>query len=185
MRIFALETDVRKIKKEFLSPGEQEILMTYYHGLSCFFASIRQIIITMLLVTIGIAAAFWGAPVGWTIGILFVFWFFFVFFSLLKAYIDWAYDFILVTTDKIIFVDQTSFFRHEITPLNLENVGGVSTGTQFWNIFPFGTVSLHLKEGLGGDRIVKKYVPHAQEVAAKISEAVTKYQRYDHTPETK
>jgi hypothetical protein len=157
--------------------------MTYYHGLSFFFSSIRQIIATIILVAIGIAASFWGIPIGWIIGVLCAVWFFFVFFSLLKAYIDWAYDFILVTTDKVIFVDQTSFFRQEIKPLNLENVGGVSTQTQFWNIFPFGTVSLHLKEGLGGDRIMKRYVPHAQEVAAKISEVVTRYQRYDHTPE--
>jgi hypothetical protein len=136
-------------------------------------------------VAVGVAAGLWGAPVGWTIGVLFVFWFSFVFFNLLRAYIDWAFDFILVTTDKIIFVDQTSFFRQEITPLNMENVGGVSTKTQFWGIFPFGIVSLHLKEGMGGDRVIKKYVPHAQEVAAKISEVVTKYQRYDHLPETK
>lgn len=183
MRIFALETDVEKIKHEFLSPGETEILTTYYHGLSCFFASIRQIITTILLVAIGIAAAYWGAPVGWIIGILFVFWFLFVFFSLLRAYIDWAFDFILVTTDKIIFVDQTSIFRRQIKPLNLESVAGVTTETQFWNIFPFGSVSIHLKEGLAGDRITRKYVPYAQEVAAKISEVVTKYQRYDHAPE--
>jgi hypothetical protein len=62
-------------------------------------------------------------------------------------------------------------------------VGGVSTQTQYWNIFPFGIVSVLLKEGLGGDRIVKKFVPRAQEVAAKISEVVTKYQRFDHLPE--
>lgn len=177
MRILALETDVGKIKKQFLSEGEQEVLMTYYHGLSFFFASLREMLLTILLLGIGIAAVSWGAPVVWTIAILFGIWIVFVFFSLLKAYIDWAYDFIFVTTDKVIFVDQTSFFRQEIKPLNLENVGGVSTKTQFWDIFPFGTVSLHLKEGLGGDRIVKKYVPRAQEVAAKISEVVTRYQR--------
>lgn len=183
MRFFALETDTAKLKRKFISEGEQEVLMTYYHGLSFFFASLREMIITILLVAIGIVAGVWGAPPGWTVGILFLLWFVFVFFNLLKAYIDWAYDFILVTTDKIIFVDQTSIFRQEIKPLNLENVGGVSVQTQYWNIFPFGIVSVHLKEGLGGDRIVKKYVPRAEEVAAKISEVVTKYQRFDHMPE--
>ena len=183
MRIFALETDTQKLKKQFLSEGEQEVLMTYYHSLSFFFASLREMILTILLVAIGVVATMWSAPLGWTVGIIFLLWFVFVFFNLLKAYIDWAYDFILVTTDKIIFVDQTSIFRQEIKPLNLENVGGVSVKTQYWSIFPFGIVSVHLKEGLGGDRIVKSYVPHAQEVAAKISEVVTKYQRYDHQPD--
>ena len=184
MRIFALETDTEKIKKEFLSEGEQEILMTYYHGLSFLFASLKEILTTMALVAVGVVAAFFGAPPWWTVGVLFVFWFLFVFFNLLRAYIDWAYDFILVTTDKIIFMDQTSIFRHEITPLNLESVGGVTTGTQFWNIFPFGTVTVHLKEGFGNERITKKYVPRAERVAAKISEVVTKYQRYDHSPDS-
>lgn len=182
MRIFALETDTEKLKKRFLSEGETEVLMTYYHGLSFFFASLREIGTTVLLIAIGIGLVWWGAPAGWTVGILLLLWFFFVFFNLLKAYIDWAYDFILVTTDKIIFVDQTSIIRQEIKPLNLENVGGVSVKTQYWNIFPFGIVSVHLKEGLGGDRIIKKFVPRAQEVAAKISEIVTRYQRYDHQP---
>jgi len=182
MRIFALETDVNNIKKRFLSEGEQEVLLTYYHGLSFLFAILREIVLTVLLLVIGIVAGYFGAPLMWVIGILFFLWLVFVLFNLIRAYIDWAYDFILVTTDKVIFVDQTSFFRQEITPLNLENVGGVSTQTQFWNIFPFGIVRLHLKEGLGGQHIAKKYVPRAQEVAAKISEMVTRYQRYDHQP---
>jgi len=177
MRIFALETDTEKLKKQFLAEGEQEVLMTYYHGLSFFFASLREMILTILLVGAGIVATMFNAPLGWTVGTLFLLWFVFVFFNLLKAYIDWAYDFILVTTDKVIFVDQTSFFHQEIRPLNIENVGGVTTRTQFWDLFPCGIVTLHLKEGLGGDHVTKKYVPHAQEVAARISEVVTRYQR--------
>lgn len=183
MHIFALETDTAKLKSKFIAEGEQEVLLTYYHGLSFFFASLRDVAITILLVGAGIVAVLFNAPLGWTVGILLLLWFAFVFFNLLKAYIDWAYDFILVTTDKIIFVDQTSIFRHEITPLNLESVGGVSTGTQFWNVFPFGTLTVHLKEGFGNERITKRYVPRAEEVAAKISEVVTKYQRYDHSPD--
>ncbi len=177
MRIFALETNVGKLKKKFMAEGEQEILLTYYHGLSFLFASLREIILTALLVAGGIAAVLLGAPPVWTVGILFGLWFVFVFFNLIRAYIDWAYDFILVTTDKIIFVDQTSFFRHEITPLNLESVVGVSAETQFWDIFPFGILSVHLKEGIGNERIVKRYVPHAEDVAAKISDVVTHFQR--------
>jgi hypothetical protein len=101
MRIFALETDTEKLKKRFLSEGEQEVMMTYYHGLSFFFASLREMILTIILVAIGIAATVWGVPLGWTVGLLFLLWFVFVFFNLLRAYIDWTYDFILVTTDKI------------------------------------------------------------------------------------
>jgi hypothetical protein len=111
------------------------------------------------------------------VGILSLLWFVFVFFNLIKAYIDWAYDFILITTDKVILLDQTSFFKREIKPIHIENIGGVSTETQFWDIFPFGTLCIHLKEGMGGQNITKYYVPRARKVAGILSDVVTKYQR--------
>jgi len=83
----------------------------------------------------------------------------------------------MITTDKILLVDQTSIFKREIKPIHLENVGGVSTETQFWDLFRFGALCLHLKEGLGGQSITKKYVPYAQRVAGILSDVVTAYQR--------
>ncbi|MEI8229993.1 MAG: hypothetical protein WCG83_02540 [Candidatus Peregrinibacteria bacterium] len=183
MRIFALETNREKIKQKFLTSGEKEVLTVFYHGFSFFLASIRDVVLTAILIAIGITAANYGAPVNWTIAVLFVFWFFLVFFRLLRAYIDWAFDFIFVTTDKIVFVDQTSIIRRDINPINMESIVGVGTRTQFWNIFAFGIVSLQLKEGRGQGVIMRKYVPRAQDVAAKISALVTQYQRLDHLPE--
>ena len=121
--------------------------------------------------------------VWWTFGILSVIWFFFVFSSLLKIYIDWRYDFIVVTTDKVILVDQTLFFKQQIMPIHVENIGGISTFTQFWDIFPFGGMFIHLKEGLGGKDVEVKYVPHAQVLAGKISDVVTRYQRHNYQKE--
>ncbi|KKW32576.1 MAG: hypothetical protein UY77_C0019G0025 [Candidatus Uhrbacteria bacterium GW2011_GWA2_53_10] len=179
MHIFALETDVNKIKQRFChgGEGEKEVFMTYYHGLSFFFAILREMLITTVLAALGVAGWIYQWPVWWTVWILASVWFVLVFFNIIKAYIDWAYDFILITTDKIILVDQTSFFKQEIKPIHLENVGAVSTRTQYWDIFPFGVVCIHLKEGLGGDRITKKYIPHASKVAGILSEVVTEYQR--------
>ena len=177
MRIFALETDVSKIKKRFCHEGEQEILMTHYHGLSFFFAILREIIITIGLAALGVTGWYFDWPMFWTVGILAFIWLTFVFFNVIKAYIDWAYDFILITTDKVILLDQTSFFRREIKPIHIENIGGVSTETQFWDIFPFGVLCIHLKEGLGGHSITKRYVPRARKVAGILSDVITKYQR--------
>ncbi|MBU1911796.1 hypothetical protein KKG16_05285 [Patescibacteria group bacterium] len=177
MHIFALETDVDKIKTRFCHSGEQEVLMTYYHGLSFLFAIFSEILITIGLAALGVTGWFFDWPIWWTVGILSVIWFFFVFFNIIKAYIDWAYDFILITTDKVILVDQTSFFKQEIKPIHLENIGGVSTKTQYWDIFPFGELCIHLKEGLGGQNMTKRYVPRAQRVAGILSEVVTQYQR--------
>ena len=151
--------------------------MTYYHSFSFFFAIVRDIFITIILFGIGFGAYVLEWPLFWLNIILASIWFVFVFFNVMKAYIDWCFDFILVTTDKIILIDQTSIFKQEIKPIHIENIGGVSTKTQFWNIFPFGILKIHLKEGLGGKDIQLKFVPRVQKIASMISEVVTRYQR--------
>ncbi|MDP6561951.1 MAG: hypothetical protein QF793_03430 [Candidatus Peribacteraceae bacterium] len=181
MRIFALETDIEKIKERFCHDGECIVLMTYYHGLSFFFAILREIVITIVLVIAAIVAFAWGWPMVWVLPILFVVWLAFAAFNVIKAYIDWTFDFIFITTDKVILVDQTSIFKQEIMPIHLENIGGISTFTQYMDVFPFGGLSIHLKEGKGGEDVTLKYVPHAKEVSSTISEVVTAYQRRSHS----
>lgn len=177
MHIFALETDMNKIKDRYCGPGEPQLHLAYYHGMSFFFAILREIITTIII--LGLVALVWYIqwPFWQSFGILFSLWFVFVFFNLVRAYIDWNYDFILLTTDNIIIVDQTSIFKQEIKPIHLENIGSVTTQTQFWGIFSFGKLQIHLKEGLGGDDITKRYIPHVDDLAGKISGAITMYQR--------
>lgn len=177
MRIFALETDIEKIKERFCHKGECIVLMTYYHGLSFFFAILREICISFILISVGIVGVIFKWPLVWMVPILLVLWLMFVFFNVVKAYIDWTYDFIIITTDKIILVDQTSIIKQQVTPLHIENIGAISMFTQYWNIFPFGGIAIHLKEGRGGEDITLKYVPRAQEVASIMSDVVTQYQR--------
>ncbi len=178
MRILALETDAEKIKQQCLSEGETVVLMTYYHALSFFFASLREILFTIVIFAVGIALSFTGAPLLWVLGGLSAVWFFFIFFNILKAYIDWRYDFILVTTDKLVLVDQTSIIHQKVNPIHLENIGSIASETQYMNLFGFGKIVINLKEGEGGQAIVLDFVPNASEVAAKISKTVTYYQRY-------
>jgi len=177
MRILALETNLDKIKQRFLSEGEKEVLTTYYHGASFLFASIREFFYTVGLFVVGLVAWYMDAPMGYVVTMLFVIWFLFVFFTLLKAYVDWWFDFIMVTTDKIVLIDQTSIIRQKIKPIHLENIGGVSAQTQFVDLFRFGIVEIHLKEGEGGGAICLRFVPNAKEVAGKITEVVTQFQR--------
>jgi len=177
MRFLALETNIDKIKSAYCHDGECEVLFTRYHGLSFFFAILREIIITITFFTLGIIGWIYNWPMGWLAWVLFLLWFVLVVFNVAKAYIDWMYDFIFVTTDKIILVDQTSVFRREIHPIHLENIGSISTETQLWGLFPLGKLQIRLKEGLGGDDLTLKFVPYAGKVASKISDVVTRYQR--------
>lgn len=181
MRILALDTDIEGVKRRFLSVGEQEILTAYRHGFFFFLQIILQLVLTIGLIAAGVALNTWDIlpwdiPSWWIIGVLALLWILLAFPTILKAFLDWKFDFIFVTTDKVVLVDQSSLFHHRITPMNLENFASVTAASQFWNLFPFGALHFQLKEGIGED-ITMKYIPNADEVAAKIADTVTLYQR--------
>lgn len=176
MHILALETNIDTLKKRLMSPGEKEVLTTYYHGASFFFASIKETFYTMLLFGIGIVAWELQAPMEYVVTILFGIWVIFVFFTLFRAFIDWCFDFVLITSDRTVLVDQTSFIRQRVLQIHHENIASVSSETQFLDIFRFGRIVIKLKEG-EGENLRLKYVPNSKEVASQISGEVTRYQR--------
>lgn len=176
MRLFALETNTEKIKKPFLSSEEKEIMTVYFHGFRFFITFAANILWTFFLVGLLIALGYAHIPPLWLTASGTVIWFFFIFVPIVKAYLDWRFDFILVTSDKVILVDQSSFFHQKTTPMNLENFASVSAETQFWNLFPFGKLHFNLKEG-AGEGVELAYIPHAHAVASRISDAITIFQR--------
>lgn len=181
MRILALDTDIEGVKRRFLSASEQEILTAYRHGFFFFLQIILQLVLTIGLIAAGVALNTWDTlpwdiPSWWVIGVLTLLWILLAFPPILKAFLDWKFDCIFVTTDKVVLIDQSSLFHHRITPMNLENFASVTTASQFWNLFPFGALHFQLKEGIGED-ITMKYIPNADDVAAKIADTVTLYQR--------
>lgn len=181
MRLFALDTNAMEtICRRYCTQGETVVLLTRYHWLSFLLRTFREFAVTLLLIALVALAWTYEWPLAEIIGTVVSLWVVFVLFRILKAFIDWRFDCILVTTDKIVLVDQTSIFSRQEKPIHLENVGGVSAATQFWDIFPFGKITIHLKEGLGGDAVTIYFVPHAQQVAATIVDVVTKYQRKGH-----
>ncbi|HLD64191.1 MAG TPA: hypothetical protein VI913_04840 [Candidatus Peribacteraceae bacterium] len=177
MRLFALQTDKNQVVERFCHGGESIVRLTHYHWMMFAVGIIQEILVTIGLGILAGMAVFLGMPWGYAAGAFVVTWFAFCFFGILKAYLDWCYDFILITTDKVILVDQTSIFRQTIKPIHLENIGAAGTSTQWWNMFDFGILVLDLKEGEGGGTITKRFVPHARDVAGAISDALTRYQR--------
>jgi hypothetical protein len=177
MRILALQTDFAKLKAGFMSADERELTTAHFHWFKFFGPFMWTGFFTLVVVALGI----W-LPMQFELSItlvettLLILWCIVVFPTLLRAYIDWKYDFAVITTDKVVIVDQSSIFRQKITPINLENVSGVSTETQFWNLFHFGTLHLDLTESAGAEHTLR-YVKHAHEVAAAVTEALTHFQR--------
>lgn len=177
MRIFALETDIKKVKDRFLTSGEHEIFTVHPHVMSFIWHIMWEIFVTVVLAA---SATYFVVedilPISLTLTIFVAGWFLFVFFGLIEAYIDWKYDFIFLTTDKLIIVDQMSLFRKSITPINLENLGDVAAQTQWLNLFNFGIIHFALKEG-SGPEIKLSFMPAADQLVAKIAEQITLYQR--------
>lgn len=177
MKIFALDTDIRHIKERFLAHGEREIFTATPHVFRFLTAIVREILLTIAIVAVAVFVASLDV-LHWETVLLasVVLWLALVFFGLLQAFMDWKYDFIFLTTDKLIIVDQHSLFRKAITPINLENLGDVVAETQWLNLFDFGMIHFALKEGQGPE-IVLKFMPHADKLVAMISQQITLYQR--------
>jgi hypothetical protein len=176
MQIFALETDIGKLTKRFLSSEETVVRTVHYHWFPFFLACLKNFLFTLIAVALIVGAVTIDLPVLWASVVVGAAWMVFVFFPLLRAYIDWKYDCVIVTSDKLIVVDQSSIFRQKVTPINFESFANASAETQFWNIFPFGRVNLDLEEG-AGEPLVLRYIPDAQGVASTISDTVTQFQR--------
>ena len=176
MRVFALETNVDNIKKRFLSREEEEIMTVYFHGFRFFMIFAADAFWTAVIFAVGTVLGYFNMPILWILTAGSIVWIIFILAPLVKAYLDWRFDFLLVTTDKVIIVDQSSFFNKRVTPMNLENFASVSIESQFWDLFPFGILKFSLKEG-AGDHVTLKYVTNVQEVASGISNAITIFQR--------
>ena len=177
MKIFALETNIEDIKRDFLATGETEIFTVTPHVVLFLIRIMWDVVETIILVALGVYSYQMGIlPASVAIGLFLLFWMLFVFFSILRAYIDWKYDFLFLTTDRLIIVDQMSLFRKSITPINLENLGDVVSQTQWLNIFNFGIIHFSLKEGKGPE-VILRFIPEADKLVAKISEQITLYQR--------
>jgi hypothetical protein len=177
MQIFALETNIGRVKEHFLAHGEAEIFTAHPHVFSFLWHIAWEVFVTALLVLLsGYAYEAGILSAGVAIGVFATGWFIFVFFGLVEAYIDWKYDFIFLTTDKLIIVDQMSLFRKSITPISLENLGDVVAETQWLNLFRFGIIRFALKEGQGPE-VVLRFMPRAEKLVGHIAEQITLYQR--------
>lgn len=177
MQIFALETRIERTKSKFLASGEQEIFTARQHAFSFATKVAWEILVTIVLIAAtGVALWFDIVTFPVAVSILLILWVFLALKGIINGYIRWKFTTLLLTTDKLVIVDQVSLFRKSITPINLENMGDVVAQTQWLNLFNFGIIHFALKEGHGPE-IVLPFMPHADRLVAKIAQQITLYQR--------
>lgn len=177
MRIFALETNVHKIIRRYCSPNESLLYVSYYDAMLFFLRVLRQVFFSIPTIAVFAIALYVGAPVVTTVSIGVVVIIVLHGFPILRAWLDWYYDLLIITSDKLVLIDQSFVFKQYIKPIHFENVGSISMETQWMNIFNFGIVHIDLKEGEGGGTITRKYVPNAVKFTEVLSAAVTNFQR--------
>lgn len=176
MKIFALETDDKKLIKSFLSSDEDVVLTVKFSSFLFVVRTIKAAFLTVILIAIASAIEYYGAPALWTWVATGVVWFFWIVLRWITAYIDWRHDILIVTTEEVVIVDQSSLFRRSIRQMNLENIASVSDETQFGGMLPIGVLRFELKEGTG-KTLTLGYIPHADKVASIISDSMVVYQR--------
>lgn len=180
MKIFALETDEEKLIRECLSQDEKVLLRVKFSMFLFVIRSIRALLISAVFIAVGVGFSFMEVPMLWVIDTLVVIWIPVVGWKWLTAYIDWRFDVLVVTSEEVIIIDQSSLFKRRIRQMNLENIATVSAESQYLNLLPFGKVHFDLKEGIG-NAIVLGYIPQSQKVASAISDAIVMFQRRSNT----
>lgn len=182
MQIFALETNVNQLKERLFSASEKEIFTVRRHGILFALRSCWYGFLTLLMVALSLYIILSGFQNEAMIVIgFFLVWFAVLFIPWLRAFIDWRYDFIFLTDEKLVIVDQTTITRRIITTLSLESIAQVNSRSQWLNLFGFGVVTIVQKEGFD-DKFILPYLPNSDRLAFLISEQIAAFESRFDTP---
>jgi hypothetical protein len=168
MHIFALETDIGKLKRSVMGRRDEEMMTVHRHWLPMAFIMAREILLGLVLLTLAVMLNLGGFA-----GLLvFVAWALWTASALLRGYIDWHYTFLFLTREKIVIVRQ-HLFRRRMMPITLNNIQSVEVESQYWDLFGFGKIHIFLRDT--GEIISFGYVPDPMRVAKKLTNVVSMY----------
>ena len=175
MHILALETNLGKLKKQFLAEGEEELLSTTRHIFAFLIPIFWSSLLTIFLLSAGIAAIATGIVAAPLASLFLLAWLLFFLYQIAATVIHWRYHFLVVTTEKVVVIKHRSFFYQDIFPLHLENIISTRSESQFFGIGNCGTVQLTLeqKKELGSSQeVIVDYLPRPSVVAGVIENAI-------------
>lgn len=179
MRIFALETNVDRIRRRYTVPDEEVLLLTRYHPVVFWLRVVYATLLIGLLSTVLMTAqGFAPLPpvltyiVVWPIVVLLLRY-------MLQGFIRYRYNFILVTTEKVICINHTMIWKQEVNPTHIDNIISTKQKTQFMGILRCGVVTLNLRERADySTKVIKlRYVPKHNKVAGAIENAIALYKQ--------
>ncbi len=176
MRFLALQTNVELLKKQFIPEGEHEILTVTRHPIK-FIADFfgKTLLVLLLTTSISFSLSFFSSsmPSSLTLALT-VFILLFYLYQIVKSYIAWRYNFLIVTSEKIIIIHHESFLHQSINSIHLENIRNTGFISQFFGIFRCGILSIDLLELQGGSTQVLRlsYIPAPDTIVSAIEHAI-------------
>lgn len=178
MRFFALQMDIGQLKEQFILQDEKEILVTTRHGLIFFVSLLKGTAIVLLLwLALAVAFVFAGSAIlRLIIGVLTVIGAVFELYIILNAYIDWRFNILIVTNQKLVIIDHTSLFYQNVTPIHMNSLNNVTCESQFFGIWRCGILHINLRQtvGEGASReIFLPYLPRPDVVASAIEQSMS------------
>lgn len=176
MRFLALQPNIELMKKQFIVEGEDVLLTTQHHRFIFLFPFAAQTVIVLVVAALVIlfALSFQGFEQTMVAGgALFLLALYYLY-QFLKAYVNWRYNFIVVSTRKVVIVEHHLFFYQNVFPIHLENISSTSFESQFLGFGHCGVLHFHLKEREGGSTklINWTYIPKPEVVAGVVENAI-------------
>lgn len=170
MRFFALETNAHVLQKKFLVEGEHAALITHRHWLA--------FVVSGWWPMIGGGIALAGLMTATAIGIVPLLWYTILLtmflvsegMLLFGAYAQWRYNFFIVTTQKIVIVEQRTFYQ-QIQPMPFESISNTRVESQFLGLFRCGIVHINtMVPERGGlyHELPVPFLPKPENIAAVI-----------------
>ncbi len=177
MRFFALQTDLGELKKQFILQNDQEILVTTRHGIVFFVSLLTATAVTVAVWAIlATAFVFAGtATLRLLISVLVVVTAVYELYAILNAYIAWRYNILIVTTEKIVTINQSNLFHQNVQPIHLNNVRSATCESQFFGIWRCGILRINLQETIDNTtkEIVLPYIPQPDVVVSAIEQVIS------------
>lgn len=170
----ALETSSRHMKKQFIAEGEEELLSRRRHIFSFLFPVFWVVLLTLGVVAIGAAVIMFDNATLPFVTLFLLLWSIFSCYQLFKAWIAWRYNFLIITTEKIVIVNHVSFLHQDIHPIHIEDIRSTRIESQFYGIGNCGTLYVNLEEKVEGssEHVSVSYLPNPTVIVSMIENAI-------------
>ena len=149
--------------------GVEEIVKN--HPLVLFWPLIKVVVLVAIPIAVLI---FWGASTAFSITAFVCVILAIAVFS--KAFYVFTSSMLIVTTQRIIYLDQQNFFKRKIIETNLDKIQDVTSDTQgmIKTMFDFGDVIIRTAGASAGSEIIVKNIASPYDVQQAITKRINK-----------